>query len=169
MSSPQQVPSTNPTNDKEGGFQSRQEGMGDTVDHKGVEDSLEVVADDEFPFDNFPTGGGLHPGVGGENPEGGEVGPKGHHNRREVVHHGGNSLPAKEHDTQESGFEHEGHGGFKAENTAEEVADGFGKGAPVGSKLKFHGNATGDADAEVEDVEFSPKASMVVIVGVPGS
>ena len=75
----------------------------------------------------------------------------------------GDPLPPEHHDPDEAGFQHEGHGRLVAQHVSEKIAARAGEDAPVSPELKFHGNARGDADGDIEKKEAAPELGMADI------
>lgn len=68
---------------------------------------------------------------------------------RQPVAHAPQSLFAKKKQAQKTGFEKERKDPLRGERLPNDSAGGFGKGGPIGAKLKFHRNAGSHAYREV--------------------
>ena len=104
-----------------------------------------------------------HPGVGNENPEGGEVGAHGHEDRGGKMLALGEAVPAEEEEADEGGLKEEGHQAFDGERGAEDVAHVVGVVGPVRAELELHGDAGGNAEGEVNPEELAPEAGHVFV------
>ena len=114
------------------------------------------------------TYGVLHPAVGDQDPEGGEVGAERHHSGDEQMLDACEAVPAEEEHADEGGFEEEGHQAFNGEWGAEHVADVVRVVGPVGAELEFHGDAGGDAHDEVDAEQDAPEFHHVAPDSAPG-
>ena len=99
----------------------------------------------------------LHPAVGDQNPEGGEIGAERHQPGDGEVADLGELVPAEEEEADEGRLEEEGHQPFDRERRAEDVADVVAVVGPVGSKLEFHGDPGGHPHGEVDAEEPAPE------------
>lgn len=110
----------------------------------------------------------LLPGVGDDDPDGGEHGAQCDHDGGEEVDFGADAVPTEEEDAEESGFECEGEYAFCCQCAAEYVANVFGVGGPVGAEFKFHDDAGGYADAEDEGEDSGVEPGHVFVELVAG-
>ncbi len=155
-----EIPRAQPSHDKDGNLEGGNPHVGDAPDHIGVEDRLQMTGDDEFPFIEEAAPGRLHPGIGHHDPEGRKGGPERHHGRGKEVYGGGDPFPPEDHDPDEAGLQHEGHGRLVSQHVSEKIAAGPGECAPVGPELKLHGNARDYTDGDVEKKKAAPEPGM---------
>jgi hypothetical protein len=114
-------------------------------------------------------GGGLHPGIGNEYPEGGQRGAQRHHARGKEMHAARDSAPPEVHDAHEPCLQHEGHRTLETEYVAEIVAAEGGERRPVGAELEFQRQATDDPNGEIEHEKTRPETGVMVVVRIAGS
>lgn len=159
--------------DEEGaGEPTAEDGVAEAVERGGVEDHVPEVGDfcagAKGGVDEAETSGGLHPGVGDDDPDGAEVGAEADAAGGEVVEFGADAVPAKEEDAEEAGFEEEGEGSFSGERAAEDVADKARVAGPVGAEGKCLNEAGGNAESEGEGEDVGPEVGHFFVLGVFG-
>ncbi|MNX82808.1 hypothetical protein D3C86_1145500 [compost metagenome] len=110
----------------------------------------------------------LHPAVGDEDPEGGEVGAERHQRRHQQVLAPGELVPAEEEETDQGGFQEEGHQPLHRQRGAEDVADVVGVVGPVGTELELQGDTSGDPHDEVDAKQLAPEAGDVLVDHLAG-
>ena len=101
--------------------------------------------------------GVLHPAVGEDDPQGGQVRGDGHKPDRGQVDLLAHALPAERPHRKEGGLKEEGGRGFDGQQRAEDVAHIFRVARPVGPELEFEGDPGYDAEDEVDEEQLSPK------------
>ena len=111
----------------------------------------------------------LHPGVGDDDPDGGEDAAQRDHEGGEEVHPLADAVPAEDQHGQEAGLEEEGEDALGGQGAAEDVADVAGVGGPVGAELELHDDAGGDAHREVDGEDARPELGHLVIDDVAGA
>ncbi len=110
--------------------------------------------------------GGLHPGVGRQNPERGDESAYGHHvGSQQVQPRRHFAAPEQEH-TQESGFQEECRNHLIGQDGPEEVGGGVGEVAPVGAKLERHDQARHHAHAKHHGEHLDPEGGKALPVRV---
>ena len=77
--------------------------------------------------------------------------------------HFGQAIPAKKEQTDEGRFEEECHQAFNRQRSAENVTDVMAVVRPVGAELELHGQASGDAQREVDAEQLAPEAGHVLV------
>ena len=65
----------------------------------------------------------LHPGVGGQDEQGGDVRAQRDHPHAQVVQFGGQAVPTEDPQTQEGRFHEEGEEGLEGQRGTEDVSD----------------------------------------------
>ena len=85
---------------------------------------------------------------------------------RERVHPGGNTPPAENPQSQESGFQEECDEAFKSQRAAEDITDHAGVLRPVHTELEFLDDTRGYAHGEVnnEDGAEKPRRSVPKVI-----
>ncbi|MNR06066.1 hypothetical protein D3C85_1221270 [compost metagenome] len=142
--------------------------MHQTIGEGGVEDHRQPVHRHHAAVDDFEALRGLHPAVGGEDPEGGDDGADGHHHRREEVQARSHAVPAEQHDAEEAGLEEEGGEYLVGQQRPGDRAGKVGEGAPVGAELVGHDQAGDHAHAEVDGKDLRPEVIEVAVDLLPG-
>ena len=99
----------------------------------------------------------LHPAIGDENPQRGEIGPNRDHEGHRQMPQFRQTIPAKEHQSDEGCFKEEGHQSFDRERRAENVADIMREIRPVSAEFELHGQSGSDAENEVDPEDLSPE------------
>ena len=107
--------------------------------------------------------GVLHPAVGDQNPQGGQVGAERHQPGHGQVLHLGQTIPAEEEQADEGGLQEEGHQTFDGQRRTEDVTHVVGVIGPVGAELEFHGQAGGDAEGKVDTEQLAPELHHVLV------
>ena len=97
----------------------------------------------------------LHPGVGGEDEEGGDVRSQGDHPHAQVVQLGGQAVPAEDPQAEEGRFHEEGEKRLEGQWSAEDVADVAGVLRPVHAELELLHDAGGHAECEVDQQDLA--------------
>ncbi|MNC11176.1 hypothetical protein D3C75_588660 [compost metagenome] len=110
----------------------------------------------------------LHPAVGDEDPECGEVGAERHQRGHQQVLTPGELVPAEEEEADQSGLQEEGHQPLHRQRGAEDVADIVGVVGPVGAELELQGDAGGDPHDEVDTKQLAPEAGDVLVDHLAG-
>ncbi len=105
----------------------------------------------------------LHPAVGHQDPQRGEVRAQRHQPGHQQVLALGQAIPAKEEQPDKGGFEEESHQALNGQGRAEDVADIVGVVGPVGAELELHGQAGGDAQGEVDAEQLAPELGHVLV------
>ena len=82
---------------------------------------------------------------------------------------GGNPFPPEDHDPDEAGLQHEGHGRLVPQHVSEKITSCPGEFAPIGPELKLHGDARGYANGNVEKKKAAPELCMTIIFFLPRS
>ena len=103
----QQVPGGRGTDEKCRGNKGGRGHVRQTVRERRVENHRQPVHRNDSAIDDFKTLRGLHPAVGGQDPEGRDQCADGHHDGREKVHPATDAVPAKQHDPQKTCFKEE--------------------------------------------------------------
>ncbi|MNC58950.1 hypothetical protein D3C75_1087230 [compost metagenome] len=111
---------------------------------------------------------GLHPTVGGKDPEGRDQGAERHHHRGKEVQTTADAVPAKQHDPQEASLEEERGQHLVGEQRAGNGAGEVGEAAPVGAELVGHDQAGNHPHAEVDGEDFRPEVIKVTVDLVVG-
>jgi hypothetical protein len=83
--------------------------MGEAIGEGRTEDDEEPVLGHEPPFDHLVTRRGLHPAVGGKDPERGKEGAAGHHQRRNEMRPARHQPAPEQQDAEKGRFEKERH------------------------------------------------------------
>ena len=143
--------------------------MDEAVHAGGVEDHGPEVGDDGPAALDLEPRRGVHPGVGDDNPDGGEDAAQRHHDGGEEVHLLADAVPAEDQHGQEAGLQEEGEDALGGQGAAEHVADVAGEGGPVGAELELHDDAGGDAHREVDGEDARPEPGHLVIDDVAGA
>ena len=105
----------------------------------------------------------LHPAVGDQDEQGGEVGADGDQIGDDEVRPFRQPIPAEEEETDHRRFEEEGQQPFDGQRRTEDVTHVVRVIRPVGSELEFHGQAGGDAKGEVDAEELAPELGHVPV------
>src|SRR5258707_9564340 len=100
----------------------------------------------------------LHPRVGSDDEVAGKPGAQPDEKRRPPVADASQSLFAKKKQSQKTGFEKKRKHAFHRQRLADDTTGGPGKRGPVGSELKFQGNAGDHADGEIDPEDSTPKS-----------
>lgn len=140
------------------------------IDAAWVEDHCPKIGDHSSglgpsPF-NSKTCRGLHPGVGDDDPNGAEMGPRSDANGGEVVDFRAHFFPAEEHQSHKSCFEEEGKNALSPQRTAENVADIVGVMAPIRSEAKELDQSGCNTKCEGQCEDFDPKFGHFEIDGI---
>ncbi|MNH13104.1 hypothetical protein D3C79_726660 [compost metagenome] len=102
------MPGRRSANEERRGNERRGGHVQQAIRERRVEDHREPVHRDYNAVDDFVTLRGLHPAVGGKNPERGNDRTDGHHDCGKEVQATADTVPAKQHDAEETGLEEEG-------------------------------------------------------------
>ena len=105
----------------------------------------------------------LHPAVGDENPQRGQIrAERGEEGHRQVLALG-QLLPTEEKQTDEGRLEKESHEAFNRQRRAKHVADVLRVIRPVGAELELHRESGGDAEGEVNPEQLAPETGHVLV------
>ena len=110
----------------------------------------------------------LHPAVGDQDPQCGEVGPERHQPGSRQVLALAETIPTEEEHTDEGGLQEEGHQAFDGQRGPEDVADIVGVVSPVGTELKLHGEPGGNPKGKVDTKQLAPELGHVPVHCVVG-
>jgi hypothetical protein len=135
----------------------RDHGMGEPVRERRIEDDLQPILGKEPAVDHFVAGWGLHPAVGGEDPEGRRERPKGDHQRRDEVRPGRHKLASEQEHAEEGRLQEECGQPLIGEQRRNDVSGRIGETAPIRAELKRHDDARHDAHAERHGKNLDPK------------
>ena len=110
----------------------------------------------------------LHPAVGDQDPEGGEVGTQRHQPGGSQMLMLAQTIPTKEEHPDEGGLQEEGHQPFDSQRGPEDIADIMGVVSPVRPELELHGQTCGDPQSKVDTKQLTPEFGHVPVDGVVG-
>ena len=133
--------------------------MEELIDGRGREkDRPEVVhlVAGRFRIENHSYGV-LHPGVGHQDPQGGQIGPDSYQPGGGQVQSLTHTVPAEEQHGDERTLQEEGHNAFHSQRSAENIAHKPGIGRPVSAELEFEDQPGGHAYGEIDPEEFEPE------------
>ncbi len=164
----QQVPGRRGTDEERGGDERGSGHVHQAVGERGVEYHRQPVHRHHTAIYDLVTLRGLHPTVGGEDPEGRDQGAERNHHRGEEVQATADAVPAKQHDPQEASLEEERGQHLVGEQRAGNGAGEVGEAAPVGTELVGHDQAGDHAHAEVDGEDFRPEVIKVTVDLVVG-
>ena len=142
--------------DEEGGGDDVEDGRPQDViaqDREEAADAVELGPAGR-PVDDGAHGM-LHPGVGGEDEEGGDIRAQGDHPHAQVVQLGGQAVPTEDPQAEEGRFHEEGEEGLEGQRRAEDVADVAGVLGPVHAELELLHDAGGHAEGEVDQQDLA--------------
>ena len=105
----------------------------------------------------------LHPAIGDQDPECGEVRTKGDQPGTNQVLNPGHAIPAKEKHTDEGRLQEEGHQTLDRQRRTKYVANVVRIIGPVSTKLELHGQAGSHAKSEVDTEQFAPEPGHVLV------
>ena len=153
-----QVGGRHADDDETGGDVDRNDGMGEPIRKRRIEDDLQPIFWKKAAVDDLVAGGGLHPAVGGEDPEGRSKRPERDHQRREEVRPGRHKLAPEQQHAEEGRLEEEGGQPLIGEQRRNDVGDGVGEPAPVGAELERHDDPRDDPHAERHGENLDPES-----------
>ena len=163
----QQVPGRRGA-DEEGRGKERGGGhMRQPVRERGVEYHGKPVHRDHPAVDNLEALRGVHPAVGGENPEGRNQRTDRHHHRGKEVQARADAVPAKQHDPEEARFEEECGEHFIGQQRPGDRPGKVGERAPIGAELVGHDQPGDHAHAEVDRKNLRPEVVQVAVHLLP--
>jgi hypothetical protein len=84
------------------------------------------------------------------------------------VHTGRNPVPTEDQKGEKSGLQKERKNTLRSQCGPEDIADKTRVGRPVGTELKLHDDAGGDADREVEGKNPGPEPGSGFVQGIAG-
>ena len=111
---------------------------------------------------------GLHPAVDAEDPEGGDEGADGDHQRRDEVEFLAHPLEPEQHHAEEARFEEEGGQHLIGHQRADDRPRLVGEHRPVGAELVGHDDAADDAHRKGDRENAQPVAEQVEIFLLAG-
>ncbi|MCY1176360.1 hypothetical protein D9M73_166270 [compost metagenome] len=164
----QQVPGGRSADEERGSNKGGSSHVCQAIRERRVEDHREPVHRDYNAVDDFVTLRGLHPAVGGKNPERGNDRTDGHHDRGKEVQATADTVPAKQHDAEETGLEEEGGKHFIGQKRPGDGTGKVGELAPVGTELIGHDQTGDHTHAEVDGKDFRPEVVKVTVDTVVG-
>ena len=82
---------------------------------------------------------------------------------------GGQPFPTEDPDRQKGGFQEKGQGGLDGQQRPEDVPHILGVAGPVGTELKFQGDAGHHPHGKVDNKDLSPEFGHPPVVLVTGS
>src|ERR1035437_6514358 len=141
----------------------RIEGGLEEVDHLSLRHTVGVG-------DDLESVGRLHPGVGGQDPEGREGRAQENHQAGNPAYGRTDAIAPEEHDADEGRLQEEGEDPFRRQWGAEDIADVSGEARPVGAELELHHDTADDADDERDGEELGQEdceAIVYVLLGPP--
>jgi hypothetical protein len=154
--------------DRKGGRQEAAEHHVHVADREGrVEDDLPPICRQRDPVLDPEPGRGLHPGVGGQDPEGGDQRAYRDHAGGEEVQPVADPVPAEQHDAEEAGLQAEGRDHLVGDHRPDDVADELGVPGPVRAELVAHHDAGHDAEPERDGEDLHPELVEVLVEVVP--
>jgi len=142
--------------------------MRQTVRERRVENDRQPVHRNHSTIDDFEALRGLHPAVGGQDPEGRDQRSQGHHRGREEVHPPAHAIPAKQHDAQKTRFKEECSQYFIGQQRPGNSTGKIREPRPVRAELVGHDQARYNAHAEVDGENLRPKVVQVAVGIVTG-
>ncbi len=80
----------------------------------------------------------------------------------------GEPIPTEEEQSDEGGFEEEGHQPFDCQRGAEDIADVVRVVGPVGTELELKRDPGGDTKGEVDAEELAPETRHVLVDRLAG-
>lgn len=107
--------------------------------------------------------GHVHPGIGDQDPQRRQVGPKGHQIGNSQMRLFAQPVPAKEHEANERGLHEKGHQPFDRQRRAKHIPKEVRIHGPVGAELEFHGDAGGHTNGEVDAEQPAPELGHVPV------
>ena len=110
----------------------------------------------------------LHPAVGNEDPERGEIGAERHQHGHQQVLTAGELVPAEEEEPDQSRLEEEGHQPLHRQRGTEDVPHILGVVSPVGAELELQGDPRGHSHHEVDTKQLAPEAGNVLVDHLAG-
>ena len=128
----------------------------------------EEVGDDSLAAVGHKLGacGGLHPGVGNENPQRGQAAAEEDQPSGNKIELRAYLLAPENHDAQEHGLEEEGQQRLCRKRRAEDVSDETAVISPVRSEREFHGDTRGNTHSERCGEDFHPETRCRFILGI---
>ena len=166
----QQIPAAHPHHEQGGGHIARRHRVHELDLGHRVEDDRGHVHQLHAHGHGVELGADrvLHPAVGDEDPEGGEVGAERHQHGHQQVLTPGELVPAEEEQTHQGGLQEEGHQPLHRQRRAEDVADVVGVIGPVGPELELQGDPGGHPHHEVDAKQLAPEAGDVLVDHLAG-
>ena len=110
----------------------------------------------------------LHPAIGHQDPECGEVGADSHQPGCPEVLNLAQTIPAKEEHTDEGRLQEKRHQPFNGQRRPENVTHIVRIVGPVGTKLELHGQTRSDPKGKVDGKQLAPELGHVLVNGIVG-
>ena len=157
---PHQVPAADGNNEHSTDNPRRDDGMAELIDGKRRERHIEerhhLVA--HRVGIELTTHGILHPGVGNQNPPGGDGGTQTREPGGSQVEARRHFLPAEIHNSHKGRLHEERHDALDGQRRPEDIAHEPRVVAPVGTKLELEDDAGSHTHGEIDAEEFLPEA-----------
>ncbi len=154
----QKIAGADGEHDKRGREIGRREHVREAVGEARIENDGEPVDGIGDAVADLVPGRGLHPAVGGEDPERRERRADRDQHRGKHVDVRRDALPAEQHDAEERGFEEECRQNLVAEQGSEHISDDDREAAPVGAELVGQHDPRHHAHGEAHGEDLGPEA-----------
>ncbi len=117
---------------------------------------------------DMKAGGRLLPAIGDDDPDTAENRSEGDHAGGEEVHLLSDFVPTEDEHGKEAALQKKGEDSFRRQSAAEDIPHKAAVVRPIRAELKFHHDAGGHADGEVERVNPGPEACRRMVFLVTG-
>ncbi len=157
VAAPEQMPRARSPHEQRGGQIGGRHHVGQPIRERRIENHLQPIDRHNATIDDLKSLRRLHPAVGSENPGRRDQRAQRNHDGSEEVQGWSDLAPAKQRNTQKSGFEEEGSQHLICEQRSSDAAGESREIAPVGTKLVGHDQAGDDSHSEVHGEDFRPE------------
>ncbi len=110
----------------------------------------------------------LHPGIGCDDPHGGEGGREGDQTHHDGMCLGGYFFPPEDPYTDQCGFQKKGSRCLDGQQRTENISHISGIAGPVGAELELQGNPRHDAEGKIDEKNLSPELGHSQVDFIPG-
>ena len=156
LAAPQRV-GADPQHDEGGRHVEGADRVRQPIGKRRIEDDLEPILRKKPAIDDLVADRGLHPAIGGQDPERRGQRAHGHQHGGDEMHRRRHQLAAEQQHPEKGRFEEERGQALIGQQRRDHVAGGVGEAAPVGAELERHHDAGHDAHAEGDGEDPQPE------------